>query len=91
MQFVRMIIMLLFVETLLYLMVSAYVRSLRTEALEKEWKRRHPDRAKDRDAMRTFVRLGMAGFRKTLRARLVGLIFFVPTVIVLIIIFRVNG
>lgn len=91
MQIVRMIIVLLFVETVLYLMVSAYIRSLRAEKLEHEWRRRHPDRANDRAAMRQFVRLGMIGFRKTLRARLSGLIFFLPTVIVLIIIWRVNA
>lgn len=91
MQFVRMIMALLVIETIFYLMISVYIRSLRTEALEKEWMRRHPERAGDRPAMQKFVEHSMAGFRKTLKARLVGIVFVIPTLIVVGIVIAVNG
>ena len=66
------------------------LRSLRREALEKEWDRRHPGRAGPTAERDTFVRRSMRGFSKTLRARLVGLVLVLPLVVIVTIIVYVN-
>lgn len=91
MLFLRMLLILFVVEALFYVLLSIYVRSLRREKLEDIWDRRHPLRAGDNRERKEFVRRSMAGFEKTLRARLVGLVFVVPTVAVAIVVYIVNS
>ncbi len=91
MHFFRMIALLLVIEMVLYVILSAYVRSVRREALENAWKAKHPEIAQDRKAMSEAVERSMRGYSKTLRARLVNLVFVVPTIIVLAIIYIVNA
>lgn len=90
MQFFRMLVLLVLTETVLYFMISLYIRSLRRERLENEFKERFPAMANDREKMNEAVRKGMFGFNKTLRSRLVALVFIIPTVIILLIIVNVN-
>ena len=88
--FLRLIGLVLVVELIFYALISIYVRSLRREALEKEWDRRHPGRAGPTAERDTFVRRSMRGFSKTLRARLVGLVLVLPLVVIVTIIVYVN-
>ena len=88
--FLRLIGMVLIVELIFYALLSIYIRSLRREALEKEWDRRHPDLAGATPQRREFVRRSMVGFGKTLRARLVKLVLILPTVAIIAIIIIVN-
>ena len=88
--FLRLIGLLLAVELIFYVLISIYVRSLRREGLEKEWDRRHPDRAGASAQRAEFVRRSMAGFSRTLRARLVGLVLVLPLVVIVAIIIIVN-
>ncbi|SDD69970.1 hypothetical protein SAMN05421538_102235 [Paracoccus isoporae] len=90
MAVLRLALTLFIIEAIFYVLISVYLRSTKTEALEEEWDRRHPERAGDSPERRLFVRRSMAGFRKTLKARLVALVFVVPTLAVLVIAWFVN-
>ncbi|MDO5612031.1 MAG: hypothetical protein Q4G14_02165 [Paracoccus sp. (in: a-proteobacteria)] len=87
----RLIAVVIAIEALFYVLLSLYIRSLRREKLEEEWDRRHPDRAGDSRERKDFVRRSMVGFEKTLKARLVGLVFVVPTLAIMAIIYYVNN
>ncbi|MBJ3762320.1 hypothetical protein ILP92_06145 [Maribius pontilimi] len=69
----------------LYLLVSIYARSLRREALEKEWARE--ERAIARDA---YVKRGMVEYDKSLKRRALLLIFIVPPVVVGVMAYMIN-
>lgn len=86
----RLMIFLFLIEAIFYLLLSIYLRSTKKESLEDEWDRRHPDRAGDSPERREFVRRSMVGFQKTLKARLVGLVFIVPTILIGVIAWYVN-
>lgn len=88
--FLRLIGLVLVVELVFYMLIYIYVRSLRREALEKEWDRRHPDRADRAEERDAFVQRSMLGYSKSLRARLVGLVLVLPLVMIVTIIFYVN-
>ncbi|AGT08167.1 hypothetical protein [Paracoccus aminophilus] len=90
MAFVRLLVFVVLIELVFYALLSIYIRSLRREELEKEWDSRHPDRQGDSSARREFVRRSMIGFRKTLRARLVGLVLILPLVLIATIVILVN-
>jgi hypothetical protein len=88
--FLRLIGMVLAVELVFFVLISIYIRSLRREALEKEWDRRHPGRAGATPERREFLRRSMVGFSRTLRARLVLLVLVLPLVAVVAIVVIVN-
>lgn len=90
MVFLRLIGIVLLIELLFYGLLTVYLRSTRREALEKEWDRRHPDRAGDGPERRRFVQRSMAGFSKTLRGRLALLVLVLPVVAIVAIIIIVN-
>lgn len=88
--FLRLILFLLIAETVVYLMLRIYLRSLRAERLEKRWDRRHPAMAGNSPDRRAFVRRSMTGFDRTLRSRLLLLVFVLPNLAVMGIIYWVN-
>lgn len=71
--------------TVAYLLIWIYSRSVRREELEKEWDAGGIDT--DRE---TFISEGMKAYEHTLRRRLIGLVYVIPTVIVLGIIYILN-
>ena len=88
--FLRLMLFWAVASAAIYWLLLIYSRSLRREALEKEWDRRHPDLAGATPQRREFVRRSMVGFGKTLRARLVTLVLILPTVAIIAIIIIVN-
>ena len=88
--FFRLILFLLIAETVFYLLLRVYLRSLRTERLEETWDERHPAMAGNSPARRAFVRRAMTGFDRTLRSRLLLLVFVLPNLAVMGIIYWVN-
>lgn len=90
MVLLRLMAFLFLIEAIFYLLLSIYLRSTKKESLEKEWDRRHPDRAGHSPERSAFVRRSMAGFQKTLKARLVGLVFVLPTIAIGVIAWYVN-
>ncbi|WBU54599.1 hypothetical protein [Paracoccus sp. SCSIO 75233] len=90
MAIIRLAITLFIIEAIFYVLISMYLRSTRAEYLEEEWDRRHPDRAGNSPERREFVRRSMRGFQKSLKARLVALIFVIPTIAIVVIAWIVN-
>ena len=88
--FFRLILLLLIAQTVFYLLLRVYLRSLRTERLEEIWDERHPALSGNTPARRAFVRRSMIGFDRTLRSRLLLLVFVLPNLAVLGIIYWVN-
>ncbi|MFC3628980.1 hypothetical protein ACFOM8_05920 [Paracoccus angustae] len=88
--FVRLILFLLIAEAVFYLLLRIYIRSLRRERLEEIWDARHPAMAGNTPARRAFVRRSMIGFDKTLRSRLLLLVFVLPNLAVMGIIYWIN-
>jgi hypothetical protein len=71
--------------TIAYLLICVYSRSVRREALEKEW-----DAGGIDTDLEAYIADGMKAYEHTLRRRLIGLVYIVPTVIVLVIIYILN-
>lgn len=90
MKFIRLIAIVIAIEALFYVLISIYVRSLQRERLEERWDKRHPDRAGHSPERREFVRKAMVGFDKTLKARLVALVFVLPNIALAAIVYYVN-
>lgn len=88
--FFRLILFLLIAETVFYLLLRIYIRSLRRERLEDRWDERHPAMPGNTPARREFVRRSMAGFDRTLRSRLLLLVFVLPNLAIMGIIYVVN-
>ena len=90
MAIIRLALILFVIEAIFYVLLTVYLRSTKTESLEDEWDRRHPERAGDTEERRAFVRRSMVGFQKTLKARLVALVFVIPTIAIAVIAWFVN-
>ena len=90
MALIRLVALIIVIEALFYVLLSIYIRSLRREALEKEWDNRHTQKAGASPERREFVRRAMVAFSKTLRARLIAWVMVLPVVAIVTIIFFVN-
>ncbi|TMV15626.1 hypothetical protein [Arenibacterium halophilum] len=68
--------------TIVYFLVSIYSRSVRREKLEKAWAEEHPesDNVPARDA---YVAEGMEQYEKSLRHKLILLVYVVPVALVI--------
>ena len=75
----------LVVLTLVYWLVSIYSRSVRREALEKEWDAGHQDMERD-----AFVAEGLREYQHGLRRRLILLVYIVPAVVIPALIYILN-
>jgi len=80
------------VLTIVYWLISVYSRSLRREALEKRWDEGggdegEGDAAGGRDA---YIEAGMRAYERGLRRRLIGLVYVVPAVVVMLLIWLNN-
>ncbi len=71
--------------TVVYLLISVYSRSVRREHLEKRWDAEGMEG--DRDA---FIAEGMRQYEKGLRRRLIRLVYVIPTVVILVLIYILN-
>lgn len=86
----RLIVLVFLLEAMFYLLLRIYIRSLRRERLEEIWDERHPDRAGNNPARDEFVRKSMVGFDRTLKSRLLWLVFIIPTLAIMAIVYWVN-
>lgn len=86
----RLALVLLLLEAVFFVLLRLYIRSQRHERLEEIWDRRHPDMAGDSLARREFIRRSMLGFDKSLKSRLIWLVFILPTLAILTIVIIVN-
>lgn len=81
----RLIFMALVVLTIVYFFVGLYSRSVRREKLENQWV--EDGLVGDRDA---WIEEGMKAYDKGLKKRLLWLIYIVPIVVFVTIIYVIN-
>ncbi|MZQ90782.1 hypothetical protein GVY41_16485 [Frigidibacter albus] len=77
------------VLTVIYWLISVYSRSVRREALERRWEEEVAEGAapEGRDA---YIRDGMRAYERGLRRRLIGLVYVVPALVVIFLIWLNN-
>tara|TARA_R110002096_G_scaffold47539_19_gene126767 strand:- start:627 stop:893 length:267 start_codon:yes stop_codon:yes gene_type:complete len=71
--------------TILYFLMSVYSRSLRREELEKLW-----DAAEGPGERQDFIDEGMNTYEKSLRKKLIWLVYVIPTLAVIAAIYLLN-
>lgn len=74
--------------SVVYLLVSAYSRSVRRESLEKEWDASHE--GDDESARTAYIREGMQHYEHGLRKKLIVLVYVVPVIVVAVTIYLIN-
>ena len=75
--------------SVVYLLMWIYARSVRREQLEKDWAADHPDGG-DHDARDAHIETGMADYERSLRRRLILLVYVLPAIAVAVIIYLTN-
>ena len=90
MAFIKFFLMGFLALSVIYLCVSLYSRSVRREKLEDEWDENPPEGATP-DARAQFITDGMAAYRNGLRVKLIALVYVVPTIVVVAILFIINA
>ncbi|WP_245875399.1 hypothetical protein [Tabrizicola aquatica] len=85
--FLRAIVIWAVVGAVAYFVLRIYARSLRREALEREW-----DAAPKGDAVarEAFIDKGMAEYEGSLRNRLLVIIFVLPFIAIAVLLYLVN-
>ena len=83
--FIRLGIMGFIALTVIYFLVSIYSRSTQREELEKEWDADQGPGARD-----AFIAEGMQRYEKGLRKKLIWLVYVIPTLAVLALIYLLN-
>ncbi len=86
MGLIRLVIFGFLFLTAIYFMISIYSRSVRREKLEDRWDEKHPD-GDDMAARDTYIKDGMTEYESGLRKKLIWLVFIIPPIIVLVILY----
>ncbi|EAQ08037.1 MULTISPECIES: hypothetical protein [Yoonia] len=89
MAFIKLVIFGFIALTVIYWSVAIYARSVRKERLEKSFDGAHPGNT-DRAARDAFVTAGMTAYNASIRPKLVGLVYVVPTIVIGSIIYMIN-
>lgn len=87
--FLRLMLFWALFSAVLYWLLLTYGRSLRREALEKEWAAEHSDSA-DTEARDAFVAEGMAAYEGSLRRKLLWGVIVLPFIGIGLLIYLVN-
>ncbi|MCG3268747.1 hypothetical protein [Yoonia sp. I 8.24] len=90
MAFVRLIVFGLFAMTVLYWMIALYSRSVRRERLEKEYDADNAGNI-DQSARDAYVEAGMTAYNNSLRPKLIGLVYVVPTIVIVTMVYVMNA
>lgn len=90
MGFIKLVVFGFIGLTVIYFSVSLYSRSVRKERLEDAFDEEHPDGGApgERDA---FVADGMQAYNDSIRPKLIGLVYVVPTVVIAAIVYTINA
>lgn len=81
----RLVIIGFVILTIIYVGVSLYSRSVRRDKLEREW-----DEEVKKGDREDFVEDGLDEYEHSFRRKLIWLVYIIPVVIVLAIIYMVN-
>lgn len=85
--FLRAILIWAVVGAVAYFILRIYARSLRREALEKEW---DASPQGDDAARKAFIEKGMADYEGSLRNRLLVIIFVLPFIVIALLLYLMN-
>lgn len=86
MQFVRLVVFGFVILTVLYVCITYYSRSVRREKLENRWED-SPVEGMTRD---DYIAKGMAKYESGLRKKLIVLVYIIPPIIIVTIIYFIN-
>ena len=87
--FARLAVVGLIGMTIAFWLLRIYFSSTQREELEKAWDADHPDGG-DAAARDAYIDGGMAEYRKSLGRKLVWLVYVVPTLAVLVLLYLTN-
>ena len=87
MAFIRLVVMGFLFLSVIYLCLAWYSRSVRREKLEKRWDEEKPEGISRED----FVNKGVAEYNDSLRPKLLGLVYVIPTITVAVIVYITNS
>lgn len=90
MGFIKLVVFGFIGLSVIYLSVSIYSRSVRKERLEDTFDAENPDGGAP-GARDTFIAEGMQAYNSSIRPKLIGLVYVVPTVVVGAIIYTINA
>lgn len=76
--------------SIVYLAVSIYSRSVRREKLEKAWDADPPEGA-DEAARRAYIEEGMRTYERSLRRKLIWLVYVIPICLVFLVLYLTNA
>lgn len=83
MAFLRLVIFGYLGLTVLYWIINLYSRSVRLERLENEWAEGHPE-DEGSPARQAFLDAGMKAYHTSFRPKLIGLVYVIPTLVVIV-------
>lgn len=90
MGFIKLVVFGFIGLSVIYLSVSLYSRSVRKERLEKMFDADNPDGG-DAGARDAFVVGGIKAYNNSIRPKLIGLVYVVPTLVVAAIVYTINA
>lgn len=90
MGFIKLVIFGFIGLTVIYFSVSLYSRSVRKERLEDEFDAEHPDGGTP-GARDSFVSEGLQAYDASIRPKLIGLVYVVPTLVIGAIVYMINA
>lgn len=76
--------------SIVYLAVSIYSRSVRREKLETAWDADPPEGA-DEAARRAYIEEGMRTYERSLRRKLIWLVYVIPICLVILVLYLTNA
>lgn len=89
MGFIRLVLFGFLGLSVIYLSISVYSRSVRREKLEDAWVEENVG-STDMDARDAYVAQGITAYNASFRPKLIGLVYIIPTIIVVAIVFVTN-
>ena len=90
MGFIRLVVFGFIALTVIYFSISLYSRSVRKERLEDQFDEEHPDGGEP-DARDAFIAAGLQAYDKSIRPKLIGLVYVIPTVAITAIVYTINA
>ena len=90
MGLVRLVLFGFLALSVVYLSISVYSRSVRREKLEDAWAEENVG-SSDMDARDVYVAEGIKAYNASFRPKLIGLVYIIPTVVVIAIVYITNA
>ncbi|MBS8227618.1 hypothetical protein [Vannielia litorea] len=90
MGLIRLVVVGFIVLTVIYFCISIYSRSVRREKLEDAWAEDHPDGG-DPAARSAYIEGGMQAYHSGLRKKLILLVYVIPVIVVVAILWFTNA